>query len=180
LKSCVLHTLTFVNISSFFPSTSRDGLLIRFHSRNSGCERVPSAPFPPSPQATHSGSSSHLYLTPNGLDCSSRIFAVVKLEMSTITGLSLLRLGELKAETRICPEEFSDRERGPVVIVSVSDKVSLVGSLQVSRLHRTHIVLVMRCVANKRARPVDLESGIAGGQRNTSYSLSTAIVIFLI
>jgi len=62
----------------------------------------------------------------------------------------------------------------------VSDRVSRVGSLQVTRLHRTHIVLVMRCAANKRASPVDFESGVAGGQRNTGYSLSTPIVIFLI
>jgi hypothetical protein len=59
---------------------------IRSHS--SGYERVPSAPVPPSVQPTHSGSSSHLHSTLDGLDCLSRTFVVLNFEMLTIAGLS--------------------------------------------------------------------------------------------
>jgi len=106
LKAVCSIRFTFVNTSSFFPQIPRR-LLVRFHSRNSGCERS----FPTKSPGKHSGSSSRLYLTPNGLDCLSRIFAVVKLEMSTITGPSSPGSGELKAETRIRPED-SAIERG--------------------------------------------------------------------
>jgi hypothetical protein len=44
LKVAWLNTLTFVKASSFFPSTSPDGLPVRGHSYNSGCERVPPRP----------------------------------------------------------------------------------------------------------------------------------------
>jgi hypothetical protein len=44
IESWSLNTLTFVNASSFYPSMSPDGLLVRVHSRNSGRERLPSAP----------------------------------------------------------------------------------------------------------------------------------------
>src|SRR5438874_12529134 len=61
----------------------------------------------------HTGPNSHLYSTPNGLDRLSRIFAVVKHEISIITGLSSPMVGRLEAETvteaRVCPE---DQERG--------------------------------------------------------------------
>src|SRR2546423_1002325 len=63
----------------------------------------------------HTGPNSHLYSTPNGLNRLSRIFAVVKHEISIITGLSSLMLGRLEAETvtevRVCLED-SALERG--------------------------------------------------------------------
>jgi hypothetical protein len=58
----------------------------------------------------YTGSNSHLYSTLNGLDRLLKIFAVVKHEISIITGLSLLMLGRLEAETvteaRVCPEDL--------------------------------------------------------------------------
>jgi hypothetical protein len=57
----------------------------------------------------YTGLNSHLYLTPNGLDRLSRIFAVVKYEISIITGSSSPILDRLEAETvteeRVCPED---------------------------------------------------------------------------
>jgi hypothetical protein len=44
----------------------------------------------------------------------------------------------------------------PVGIVGINDRVSLVGSLQVVRLHRTRTVLTVKSVANERTTPVDL------------------------
>jgi hypothetical protein len=47
----------------------------------------------------HTGLNSHLYLTPNGLDRLSRIFTVVKHEISIITGSFSPMLDRLEAET---------------------------------------------------------------------------------
>ena len=63
----------------------------------------------------HSGSNSHLDLTPDGLGRLSRIFVAIKFEMSTVTGPSLSRLGKLESETvvgaRVCPADLAI-ERG--------------------------------------------------------------------
>ena len=63
----------------------------------------------------HTGPNSHLYLTSNGLDRLSRIFAIVKHEISIITGSFSPMLGRLEAEmvteARVCPED-SVVERG--------------------------------------------------------------------
>jgi hypothetical protein len=63
----------------------------------------------------HIGLNSHLYSTLNGLDYLSRIFVIVKYEISIITGSSSPILGRLETETvteaRVCPED-SAVERG--------------------------------------------------------------------
>ena len=62
----------------------------------------------------------------------SRIFAVVKFEMSTITGPPSPRSGKLEAETvvgaRVCPED-SAIERGLDGNIGVDDGLGLIGSL---------------------------------------------------
>jgi hypothetical protein len=57
----------------------------------------------------HNGSSSHLYSTPHGLDRLSRIFVIVKVEMSIITGSFSPILRKLEAEVS---GEHSAIERG--------------------------------------------------------------------
>jgi hypothetical protein len=59
----------------------------------------------------HTGLNSHLHLTPNVLDRLSRIFAIVKHEISIITGSSLPTSDRLEAETvteaRVYPEDLA-------------------------------------------------------------------------
>jgi hypothetical protein len=66
-----------------------------------------------------------------------------------------------------------------VGIVNVDDSVSLVGSLQVVRLHRTSIMLVVGSVANKTPAPVDPRVAISGEHRGAGYSLSSPVMILL-
>src|SRR6266480_994916 len=47
----------------------------------------------------HASPNSHWYSTPNGLDRLSRIFAIVKYEISIIIGLSSPMVGRLEAKT---------------------------------------------------------------------------------
>ena len=60
----------------------------------------------------HTGPNSHLYSTPNGLDRLSRIFAVVKYEISIVTGSSSPMLSRLEAETVTEGESLSGRFSG--------------------------------------------------------------------
>jgi hypothetical protein len=88
---------------------SRDDLLVRLHSHNSGRERLPIDVFSANSAGNYNRSSPHLYSNPDGLDRLLRIFAVVKLEMSTITGPALSQLDKFEAdaviEARVCPED---------------------------------------------------------------------------
>jgi hypothetical protein len=59
------------------------------------------------------------------------------------------------------------------------DRLGLVSSQQVVRLHRTCIVLAVRSSTNKRACPVDLQSGISVDHRGADYSLSAPTVMLL-
>jgi hypothetical protein len=92
----------------------------------------------------HSDSSSHQYSTPDVLDRSVWIRAIVKFGVSTIAGPSSPRLGKLEAGTvsgaRVCPEDSAIGERGFARIFGLDDTLSRVEALQVVRLYRTCLV----------------------------------------
>ena len=135
---------------------SLDGLLVRVHSRNSGRERLLSVSLSLTLQATITAQAR----TCTGLDRLLRIFAVVKYEISIITGSFSPRLGRLEAETvtkaRVRPED-SAVERGALSKTGgINEGRGLASSLQVIRLYRSRIMLIMTSVANKRVCPIDL------------------------
>src|SRR4051812_725248 len=78
--------------------------------------------------ANHSGSSSHLYSTPDELDRLSRTFTVVSFEMSTTATPSSLTLDKLEAETviraRVCSENLAiERSASPELLVLATGSV---------------------------------------------------------
>jgi hypothetical protein len=57
------------------------------------------------------------------------------------------------------------------------DRLGLIRALQVVRLHRTGVILIVGSVADKRTPSVDLRITTAGNHRGAGYSLSALIVI---
>ena len=61
--------------------------------------------------------------------------------------------------------------------IGAGDKLGLIRTLQVVRLHRTCVMLVAGSVAGKGTPSVDLQITAGGDHRGAGYSLSAIVVI---
>jgi hypothetical protein len=109
--------------------------------------------------ANHSGSSSHLYVTPDELDRLLRTFAVMSFEMSTVARPSSVTC-KLEAETvigaRVCFEDSGTKRWASSKSMVPAIGPVLVDPLHHVRLQRTCIMLVVEYIVNKRITPVNL------------------------
>jgi hypothetical protein len=78
------------------------------------------------------------------------------------------------------PRSAFARERRLVGNISVDDRLGLISSLEVVRLCRAYVVLVVRSIAKRRINHVDLQSGISSvDHRGAVYGLSAPSVMLL-